>query len=43
MRLPGGSVEGHDPVVGLLLVLSSEEDGVPLLDRVEEVLSALKI
>ena len=43
MRLPRGPVEGHHPVVRVLLVLGGEEDAVALADRVEEVLPALEI
>ena len=38
-----GPVEGHDPVVGVSLVLGGEENAVALPDKVEEVLPALKI
>ncbi len=43
MRLARGPVEGHDPVVRVLLVLRSEQDAVALADRVEEVLAALEV
>lgn len=41
--LAGGAVVGHDPVVGVVLVLGGEEDGVALADKVEEVFATLEI
>ena len=41
--LARGPVESHDPVVGLLFVLSGKEDAVALADGVEEMLATFQV
>ena len=43
VRLPRGPVEGHNPVVGVLLVLGGKQHAVTLANSVEKVLSAFKV